>query len=141
MKDEDALTDVERQRIVDAFAAVPFAHLLGIELVEVERGKALVRLVIRDELRQNRGIIHGGVTASLIDTAAAFVILTLLKPDQTTTTVDLTIHYLRPLVKGEATARARIVRGGRRLIIAAVDVFDDSNTLAATALTTYIRLT
>jgi uncharacterized protein (TIGR00369 family) len=140
MKDEP-LTEVERQRIDAAFAAVPFARVLGIELVEVERGRAHLRLGIRDELKQNNGIIHGGVTASLIDTAAAFVILTLLEPDQTTTTVDLTIHYLRPLVKGEATAHARIVRGGRRIIIAAVDVFDDAKTLAATALTTYIRLT
>jgi uncharacterized protein (TIGR00369 family) len=138
---DDALTEVERQRIADAFEAVPFARVLGLEMVSVERGKAVVRLGIRDELRQNNGIIHGGVTASLIDTAAAFVILTLLEPDQTTTTVDLTIHYLRPLVKGQATAHARIVRGGRRLIIAAVDVFDEAESLAATALTTYIRLT
>ena len=140
MKDSP-LTEAERQRISEAFAAVPFAHLLGLELVSVERGKAVLRLGIRDELKQNKGIIHGGVTASLIDTAAAFVILTLLEPDQTTTTVDLTIHYLRPLVKGQAMAHARIVRGGRRLIIAAVDVFDDAGSLAATALTTYIRLT
>lgn len=140
MKDSP-LTEAERQRISDAFAAVPFARLLGLELVSVERGKAVLRLCIRDELRQNNGIIHGGVTASLIDTAAAFVILTLLEPDQTTTTVDLTIHYLRPLIKGRAQAHARIVRGGRRLIIAAVDVFDEAESLAATALTTYIRLT
>lgn len=137
---EGTLTAIERQRILDAFAAVPFAHMLGIELESVERGEAVVRLKIRDELRQNHGIIHGGVTASLIDTAAAFVILTQLEEGQTTTTVDLTIHYLRPLVQGAATARARIVRGGRRIIIAAVDVYDDANILAATALTTYIRL-
>ncbi|MBV9957143.1 MAG: PaaI family thioesterase [Acidobacteria bacterium] len=138
---EGALTAVERERILDAFAAVPFARVLGIELESVERGEAVVRLEIRDELRQNHGIIHGGVTASLIDTAAAFVIMTQLEEGQTTTTVDLTIHYLRPLVRGSATARARIVRGGRRIIIAAVDVYDDAKILAATALTTYIRLT
>jgi len=140
MKD-DALTEVERQRILDAFAAVPFARVLGIELEEIERGRAVVSLNLRDELKQNNGIIHGGVTASLIDTAAAFVILTQLEPEQTTTTVDLTIHYLRPLVDGQATAHARIVRGGRRLIIASVDVFDSSGKQAATAVTTYIRLT
>ncbi|HEY0545073.1 MAG TPA: PaaI family thioesterase [Pyrinomonadaceae bacterium] len=138
---DGALTELERQRILDAFAAVPFARVLGIELDTIERGRAVVRLNLRDELKQNNGIIHGGVTASLIDTAAAFVILTQLEADQTTTTVDLTIHYLRPLVRGLATAHARVVRGGRRVIIAAVDVFDESEKLAATALTTYIRLT
>ncbi len=140
MKDS-RLTEDERQRVEQAFANVPFAKLLGIEVVEIERGVAVLRLDVRDELRQNNGIIHGGVTASLIDTASAFAILTMLEPNQTTTTVDLTIHYLRPLVKGQAQAHARVLRAGRRVIVVAVDVLDEAETLAATALTTYIRLT
>lgn len=134
------LTSAERQRIAQAFERVPFAHMLGIELEEVERGKAVVGLTVRDELKQNNGIAHGGVTATLIDTAAAFVILTMLEPEETTTTVDLTIHYLRPLVKGRARALARVVRAGRRIIVASIDVLDEAENLAATALTTYIRL-
>ena len=137
---DEALTDAERRHIERVFESIPFARLLGIELVEIERGKAVLRLAARDELRRNGGVLHGGVTASLIDTAAAFVIMTLLSPDQTTTTIDLTVHYLRPLIKGRATAHARIVREGSRIIIAAVDVFDETETLAATALTTYIRV-
>ena len=137
---EQALTVAERRHIERTFESVPFARFLGIELVEIERGKAVLRLAARDDLRRNGGVLHGGVTASLIDTAAAFVIMTLLSPEQTTTTIDLTVHYLRPLVTGQATANARIVRGGRRIIIAAVDVFDEAETLVATALTTYIRM-
>lgn len=137
---DEALTDAERRHIERVFVSVPFARFLGIELVEIERGKAVLRLAGRDELSRNGGVLHGGVTASLIDTAAAFVIMTLLSPDQTTTTVDLTVHYLRPLIKGRATAHARIVREGSRIIVAAVDVFDEAETLAATALTTYIRV-
>ncbi len=139
MKDS-ALTEAERLRVEQAFADVPFAHVLGIEVIEIKRGEAVLGLPVRDELRQNNGIIHGGVTASLIDTASAFAILTVLEPNQTTTTVDLTIHYLRPLVKGRMTARARVLRSGRRIIAVTVDVLDDTETLAATALTTYIRL-
>jgi uncharacterized protein (TIGR00369 family) len=137
---ESALSDAEKQQIERTFESVPFASFLGIEMVELERGKAVLRIAARDDLRRNGGVLHGGVTASLIDTAAAFVIMTVLLPDQTTTTVDLTVHYLRPLVSGHATAHARIVRGGRRIIIAAVDVFDEAETLVATALTTYIRV-
>jgi len=137
---DSKLTEDERQRVEQAFADVPFAKLLGIEVVEMERGVAVLRLDVRDELRQNNGIIHGGATASLIDTASAFAILTVLEPNQTTTTVDLTIHYLRPLVKGRAQARARVLRAGRRVIVVAVDVLDEAETLAATALTTYLRL-
>ncbi|MBC7910636.1 MAG: PaaI family thioesterase [Pyrinomonadaceae bacterium] len=138
---DSTLTEVERQRIEKAFADVPFARLLNIEMGEMERGKARLHLGVRDELRQNNGLMHGGVIASLIDTAAAFAILTVLEPNKTTTTVDLTIHYLRPLIKGRATAEARVVRAGRRIIVVAIDVLDEAEHVAATALTTYIRLT
>lgn len=137
---EPALTDAERRQIEQTFESVPFAKFLGIEMVELERGKAVLRIAARDDLRRNNGVLHGGVTASLIDTAAAFVIMTVLTPEQTTSTIDLTVHYLRPLVTGQATARARIVRSGRQIIIAAVDVLDEAETLVATALTTYIRV-
>ncbi len=136
----DQLTPDEQRRIREAFENVPFAHLIGIELGEVTRGAATLHLTVRDNLRQNRGVVHGGVTASLIDTAAAFAILTLLEPGQSTTTIDLTIHYLRPLMDGQATARARVLRAGRRLIVVTIDIVDEAESLVATALTSYLRL-
>ena len=137
----DQLTADEHRRIREAFESVPFAHLIGIELGEVTRGAATLHLAVRDDLRQNRGVVHGGVTASLIDTAAAFAILALLEPGQSTTTIDLTIHYLRPLLNGRASARARVLRTGRRLIVVTVDVLGEAESLVATALTSYLRLT
>jgi acyl-CoA thioesterase len=135
------LTEAERERVAKALENVPFAKLLGIEVLEVKRGEALLCLEVGDRMKQNNRVMHGGAIASLIDTAAAFAILPLLKPDQTTTTIDLTIHYLRPLTTGKTTARARVVRAGRRIIVVAVDVLDDAQNVAATALTNYIRLT
>ena len=135
-----ALTDTERRRIEETFESVPFVRFLGIELVKLERGEAVLRITARDDLSRNRGVMHGGVTASLIDTAAAFVIMSVLSPEQSTTTIDLTIHYLSPIRSGHATAHARIIRNGRRIMIAAVDVIDETEILVATALTTYIRV-
>ena len=107
-----ALTDEEKTRLHDALRKVPFAQLLGLELGEIERGEATFHLAVREELKQNKGLMHGGVTASLIDTAAAFAAVTLLEPGQSTTTIDLTIHYLRPLTAGRATAHARTPAAG-----------------------------
>ena len=45
---------------------VPFAKLLGIELVAASKGSATLRFVIRPELTQNYGLMHGGAMASLI---------------------------------------------------------------------------
>ena len=47
---------------------------------------------MRDELRQPQGVLHGGVTATLIDTAMAFAVITRLRPEEKATTVDLTVH-------------------------------------------------
>jgi uncharacterized protein (TIGR00369 family) len=137
---EDALSPDEMRRIKEAFERVPYAHLIGIEVGELKKGAATLHLKVRDELKQNLGVVHGGATASLIDTASAFAILTLLKPGQTTTTIDLTIHFLRPLTEGRATARAIVRRAGRRVLTVSVDVFDEAQTLAATAITSYLRL-
>jgi uncharacterized protein (TIGR00369 family) len=134
------LTPDENERIREAFERVPLAHLLKLELGEMKRGLATLHLEVRDELRQNNGVVHGGVIASLVDTAAAFAIITLLEKGQTSTTVDLTIHYLRPWLEGRATARARVVRAGRRIMTITIDVLNEDEALLATALTSFIRL-
>jgi len=124
----------------EAFAAVPYAKLLGLELGQISNGQVSIHLAMRDELRQNQGVIHGGAIASLIDTAAAFAVITRLDLDERVSTTDLTIHYLRPVANGRLTATARIVRGGRRMFVLSVEVSDDDQQLVATAVTSYIKL-
>ena len=142
MKDDNLrkLTDEETRRLHEIFAEVPYAHLLGMELEELERGSATLAMEVRDELRRNGGITHGGAIASLIDSAAAFAIMTLLEPGKSTTTIDLTVQFLRPLLEGRARARARVVRSGRRVTVVAVDVTGQTELLLATALTSYLML-
>lgn len=118
---------------------IPYAKLLGIQLKQAEPGSATLGLFITDELKRNNGIAHGGAIASLIDTATAFATLSLMEPNERSTTIDLTINFLRPLISGEALASAKVVRAGRRIIVVSAEVFDDSGKLAATALSTYIR--
>ena len=119
---------------------IPFARLLGIEADLVEPGHAVLSIKIRDDLKRNGGIAHGGVAAALIDSAMAFAIVPLLEENERTTTVDLTIHYMRPLTDGTARASARVVRAGRRIITVSAELFDSQEKLAATALSTYLRI-
>ena len=128
------------QRIREAFASVPYAKLIGLELGEMRPGEANLYLDVRDELKQNQGVVHGGAVASLIDTAAAFAVVTRLESGERVTTTDLTVHYLRPITSGRLTATARIVRGGRRLLVLSVEVRNDQRVLVATAITSYLKL-
>ncbi len=119
---------------------IPFAKLLGIEVDSLEPGHAVLSMQMRDDLKRNGGIAHGGAVATLIDSAMAFAIMQLLGENEHTVTVDLTIHYLRPLSEGSARASARVVRAGRRVITVSAELFDEEGKLAATAISTYLRI-
>ena len=134
------LTAAQLERIQKALDNLPFAKLIGIELDQINEGVATLGLEVRNDLMQNNGVVHGGAIASLIDTAAAFAIVSVLPSGERVTTVDLTISYLRPLTTGRARATARVVRAGRRLIAVSGEVLDDGGKPVATALTTYIKI-
>lgn len=133
------LTEAEKQFARELLKTVPFNNLLGVELVEIERGEAVCRLKIEEKHLRGGGFLHGGATASLIDTAAAFAVGSLTGVPINAVTVDLTIHYLRPLFN-EAVAKARVLRAGKRLLTVSAEVFDENGVLAATALTTYSKI-
>ena len=137
---ENELDPARVARARAAFAAVPYAKLIGLELGEISPGAVSIHLDVRNDLKQNQGVIHGGAVASLIDTAAAFAVLTQLDTNERVSTTDLTIHYLRPTTSGRLTAEARIVRGGRRLFVLSVEVRNDQQILVATAVTSYIKI-
>ena len=134
------LTASRLRRIRKAIDTVPFAQLLGIELDDVDTGTATLGLNLTRQMTQNHGVVHGGAIASLIDTATAFAIISLLSRGERVSTVDLTISYLRPLTAGRVTATARVLRAGRRLFVVSAEVFDKDGKLATTALSTYIKL-
>ena len=118
---------------------VPFAKLLGIEVDSVEPGHAVLSMQLRHDHMRNNAIAHGGVIATLIDSAMAIAIMALLEENERTVTVDLTIHYLRPVPEGSAKASARVVRAGRRVVTVSAELFDAEGKLAATAISTYLR--
>ena len=138
MSDTNA-QDARLARARTAFASVAYAKFLGLELCELKTGEVSVCLDVRDELKQNQGVVHGGAIASLIDTASAFVILTAIDEGERVTTTDLTIHYLRPITAGRMLAKARIMRAGRRRFVVSVEVENDDQ-LAAAAVTGYVKI-
>jgi len=119
---------------------VPFAKLLGIEVKSVEPGHAVLTMNLQPEHMRNDAIAHRGVVAPLIDSSMAIAIVAMLAENERTVTVDLTIHYLRPVTEGLAKASARVVRAGRKVITVSAELFDKDEKLAATAISTYLRL-
>ena len=131
----------ERERLIqEKFEINHFPRMLGIEIDSVEEGRAVLSVEVREELKQLQGVMHGGAIASLIDTAVAFAIVGASEPEDRFTTVEMKVNYLSAIREGRVRAEARLLRDGRRIIVADCDVFDDKGRLAAKGLLTYIRL-
>jgi len=134
-----AITPEHRAYAENALHNLPFAKLIGMRLVDLNPDEAKISIEIRDDLRQPSGVLHGGVTATLIDTAMAFAVRTRLPIDEATATIDLTVHYLRPHLEGRVICTAKLVRAGKRIFTVSAEVHNDGGKLIATGLSTYTR--
>lgn len=139
-KPENVITPQHRAHAANALHSLPFARLIGMRLVDLRPGEAVISIEMRDDLRQPSGVLHGGVTATLIDTAMAFAVRTQLAIDDATATIDLTVHYLRPHITGTFICTATVVRAGKRIFTVSADVVNDDGKLIATAISTYTRV-
>ena len=133
-------SEERKQYAMERLNALPFAKLIGMRLVDIRPNEAVIEIDMRDELRQPSGVLHGGVTATLIDTAMAFAVRTYLTDTEPTATIDLTVHYLRPHIEGKASCTARVVRPGKRIFTVSADVVNEQGKLIATGISTYTRL-
>jgi acyl-CoA thioesterase len=134
------ITPEREQAIREKFETNHFPRMLGMEIDLIEPGRAVLGIEVRQELLQLQGVMHGGAIASLVDTAVAFAIVSVSQPEDRFTTVEMKVNYLSSIREGRVTADARLIRDGRRIIVADCDVFDSKGRLAAKGLLTYIRL-
>ena len=134
------ISEERKQRAVAALRDLPFAKLIGMRLVDIRPNEAVIEMEMRDDLKQPHGVLHGGVTATIIDTAMAFAVRTHLADHEFTATIDLTVHYLRPHTSGTITCIAKCVRAGKRIFSVTADVANEEGKLIATGLSTYTKL-
>ena len=117
-----------------------FPKMVGIEIDDIEPGRAKLSLDVTEKHRQLQGIMHGGAIATLIDTAVAFAIVGASEPGAKFTTIEMKVNYLSPIIEGRVIADARLIRDGKRIVVAECEVFDAAGKMAAKGLLTYMRL-
>lgn len=101
----------------------PFFDLLGMQPEETSTDFARMRLPFKADLQQARGLVHGGVIASLIDSVGVLAIKATLPEATGGSTVSMTVNYLAPARQIDLVAEARIIRRGRSIVFLDVDVF------------------
>lgn len=137
---EKTATEEKKREAAEMIKKIPYPSLLGFELIDLKFGEAVLKLAMRDALRQPYGLLHGGATASLIDTAMAFACISCLEEGEQSTTIDLTVHYLRPHTDGEVFCTAKVVRNGKRIMTVSAEVVNEHGKLIATSLSSYMKV-
>lgn len=117
----------------------PYHALLGPQAVAVEptTGTVVIRLPYRPEFRRapDESGYHGGVIAALIDLAGHAAVA--VHVGRMVPTVDLRIDYLRPAPGSDLTARGKLLRAGRSIARADVEISDADNNIVAVGRGTY----
>lgn len=128
-----------KNALIDAMKTrSPFWALLGMEIVDVRKGWAKVRLPFAEKLVHPLGIAHGGAIFSPADSAVAMALIGLVERDEIFTTVEMKINYLIPFKDGEITAEAKIVYKGSKTALGDVEVRNLRGDLIAKGLATYM---
>ena len=128
------IDDTTKRRWVeqfDAFRDTTIIGALGIELVDVTDDELVLEMPLTDAARQPMGLLHGGVSMVLAETAASFHSFVGLDPSKHYPVgIEINGSHVRSLSAGRVRATARIVRRSRTLVVHEIDITDaDSDRL------------
>lgn len=126
----------ESNNLNHKFPKVPVWDLMGIEVVQMGEGEAVLTMPFEEKMTNPYGMMHGSGAYALADSAAAVAIASISGKGKQFFTVEMKMNYLEPVTGGEVEARAKVLRQGR-IVPCEVDVFNE-NKLVAKAIATYI---
>lgn len=114
----------------------PVAKLIGMKLATAGPGLATFTLDVDERHHNPMGSVHGGILGDLADAAMGYAVISTLAPDETFTTVEMKVNFLRPAFMGTLRCHARVESRGRTIVYAVADVLNDEGKLVAKAVST-----
>ncbi|HEX8147888.1 MAG TPA: PaaI family thioesterase [Pyrinomonadaceae bacterium] len=109
------------------------ARLMNMRLVEVEEGRAVFAVEPDERHYNGLGIAHGGLAATLLDSALGCAINTVMPAGRVFTTLEMKINYVRPMRRGtgEVRCEAEVLHAGGRVATAEGRITDAAGKLYA----------
>ena len=109
------------------------ARLMNMRLVEVEEGRAVFAVEPDERHYNGLGIAHGGLAATLLDSALGCAINTVMPAGRVFTTLEMKINYVRPMQRetGEVRCEAEVLHAGGRVATAEGRIMDAAGRLYA----------
>jgi uncharacterized protein (TIGR00369 family) len=111
------------QRVRASFARQRVMDLIGARIARVEPGLVEIELPYREDLTQQHGFFHAGVTSIVADSAGGYAAFSLFPAGASVLTTEFKINLLAPADGELLRAVGRVVKPGRTLTVCDVDVF------------------
>jgi uncharacterized protein (TIGR00369 family) len=120
----------------------PIALTMDFTVAEADKGHVVLTSRVQEWQYNPIGTVHGGVYATLLDSATGLALQTSLPPGTKWTTLDLTVKYLRGMSPDSGTVRTigSIAHLGRRTALAEARMYDEQDRLLATATSSLLIL-
>ena len=106
-----------------------FAERLGAQIQVAHDGSARVRFTASEEHLNQAGTLHGGVLATLVDTAMGAAVRSATDDGDVPATSQLTVTYLRPGKPGPLEVTAKVRTRGEHLTVCEADVEQEDRSL------------
>jgi uncharacterized protein (TIGR00369 family) len=113
--------------------APPFNQYLGVRVVHMEGGEAEAAIDLAPHHTNNRGVAHGGVVSSLLDSAMGAAVISAIPKEWWCATTGLSVQFVAGAREGELRATGSVVRRGRSVAFVRGEAHDAKGTLVATA--------
>jgi uncharacterized protein (TIGR00369 family) len=128
--DGGTLSEAQLEHLTRYFnEEVTFSRHIGAKVEEVESGRSVISIDVEDIHLNGAGTLHGGVYASLIDTAMGLSVLALV--GVRTATIQMNVHFLGAVSGGRITCESEVLHRTRRTATAEANVFDAEGNLVA----------
>ena len=111
-----------------------FGRMVGLRPVEYGDGECTVEVEVKEAHLNAGGVAHGGLHATLLDTALGGALLSLVRPEEWCATAEIVISYIRPSTEGMTlTANGKVVKRGKSIAHMEGEIRDSEGRLIATA--------
>ena len=118
------------RRVRASFDRQTIMGLIGARLAGVEPGVVEIELPFREDLCQQHGFFHAGVTSTIADSAGGYAGFSLFPAEASILTVEFKINLLAPVSEGTVTATATVVSMSKRMAVVRIDVENDGRLVA-----------
>lgn len=106
---------------------------LGIEVIKVTPEEVVVQVPVGPRVHQPYGILHGGVSALIAESAASIGGAVTVGPGQIVVGTELNCSHLRSIREGVLTATARPIRTGRTVHVWGIELTDEQGRMICIA--------